>query len=94
MNKLKKIPEFKNEVEEFEFWSNNNSIEFIDWNKANVVNFPKLKKSTREISLSIPTDLFEKIQVRANKINVSFDDLIKIYLQKAYRDFSKNYSIK
>jgi hypothetical protein len=34
MNKLKKIPVFKTEKEEREFWAENNSTEFIDWKKS------------------------------------------------------------
>jgi len=50
MNKLKKIPVFKSEDEEREFWAENDSTEFIDWKKSEKVILPKLKPSTKIIS--------------------------------------------
>lgn len=32
--KLKKIPKFKNEQEEAEFWRTHDSTEYLDWSKA------------------------------------------------------------
>jgi hypothetical protein len=43
MNKLKKIPAFKTEDEEREFWAENDSTEFTDWKKSEKVILPKLK---------------------------------------------------
>lgn len=90
MKKLKPIPVFKNELEEFNFWSKADSTEYINWDKAKHVNFPNLKKSSREITLNLPLDLFEKIKVRANKIDVPFESLLKMYILKAYND-ARNY---
>jgi hypothetical protein len=50
MSKLKKIPEFKNEKEEFEFWSTHDSTEYIDYPKAKRVLFSNLKPSTSVVS--------------------------------------------
>ena len=86
MKKFRAIPEFKNELEEFEFWSKEDSMEYIDWDKAKRIYFPDLKKSSREITLKLPLDLFEKIKVRANKIDVPFESLVKMYILKAYND--------
>jgi len=72
MKTYKSIPEFKSELEEFEFWSKADSMEYIDWDKAKQVNFPNLKKTSQEITLNLPLDLLEKIKVRANKIDVPF----------------------
>ena len=43
----KKIPKFKNEDEEFEFWSIHDSTEYLDWSKAKRVIFPNLKPTTK-----------------------------------------------
>lgn len=50
--KLKKIPVFKNETEEREFWEKENSTDYIDWDSAEIKTLPKLKPTTRTISLS------------------------------------------
>lgn len=92
MKTFRPIPEFKSELEEFEFWSKADSMEYIDWDKAKQVNFPNLKKSSQEITLNLPLDLLEKIKVRANKIDVPFESLIKMYILKAYNDNTQNYS--
>lgn len=92
MKTYKSIPEFKNELEEFEFWIKADSMEYIDWDKAKKVNFPNLKKTSQEITLNLPLDLLEKIKVRANKIDVPFESLVKMYILKAYNDNTQNYT--
>jgi predicted DNA binding CopG/RHH family protein len=94
MKAFKIIPDFKSELEEFEFWSKEDSMEFIDWGKAKLVNFPNLKKTSKEITLNLPLDLLEKIKVRANKIDVPFESLIKMYILKAYNDNTQSYPSK
>lgn len=55
MKKLKKIPRFKNEDEEDEFWSTHDSTEHIDWSHARRgVMFPNLKLTSKSITLSSP----------------------------------------
>ena len=51
MSKLKKMPKFKSEKGEFEFWSTHDSTEYIDYSKAKRVIFPNLKPSTRTIEI-------------------------------------------
>ena len=80
MQNLKTIPKFKTLDEEIEFWNNNDSTDFIDWNKAETVSFSSLKKSNKNINLTIPVDIFEKIKVNANKIDIPYKALIKLYL--------------
>ncbi|MBN1409118.1 MAG: BrnA antitoxin family protein [Calditrichaceae bacterium] len=79
---LKDIPNFKNEDEEREFWANADSSEFIDWNEGEVVSFPKLKPSTKTISLRIPESMLEELRVLANKRDVPYQSLIKVYLKE------------
>ena len=50
----KQIPEFKSEDEEREFWATHDSTEYMDWSQAERVTFPKLKPSTKIISLRMP----------------------------------------
>ena len=52
--KLKKMPKFKTEDEEFKFWSNNDTTDYIDRSKARLAIFTGLKPSTKNISLRIP----------------------------------------
>ena len=91
MKSFRPIPAFKSELEEFEFWSKADIMEYIDWDKAKQINFPNLKKSSQEITLNLPIDLLEKIKVRANKIDVPFEPLVKMYILKAYNDNTQHY---
>lgn len=79
---LKDIPNFKNEDEERKFWANADSSEFINWNDGEVVSFPKLKPSTKTISLRIPESMLEELRVLANKRDVPYQSLIKVYLKE------------
>jgi len=45
MSKLKKMPEFKTEAEEREFWETHDSTDYLDWSQAKPASFPKLKPS-------------------------------------------------
>lgn len=78
--KLKEIPDFKNEDEEREFWHTHDSTEYVDWDKAETVIFPNLKPTTRTISLRMPASMLDRIRVMANKRDVPYQSLIKMFL--------------
>lgn len=82
MKKHKEIPEFKNEEEERDFWEVNDSTEFIDWDKAEKVTFPKLKPSTKTISLRLPEYIIDELKMLAHKQDVPYQSLIKIFLKE------------
>ena len=79
---LKRIPEFRSEDEERDFWGakERDSTEHLDWSKARLARFPNLKPSTRAISLRLPVSLLERIKLEANKRDVPYQSLIKIWL--------------
>lgn len=79
---LKRIPEFRSEDEERAFWGakGHDSTEYLDWSKARLARFPNLKPSTRAISLRLPVSLLERIKLEANKRDVPYQSLIKVWL--------------
>ena len=79
---MKKIPSFTSENEEREFWSKADSTEYIDWNKSKSVVLPNLKPSTKKISLRLPESMIEELKVLANKRDVPYQSLLKIYLSE------------
>ena len=81
MKKLKKIPKFKTEDEERKFWSKADSTDYVDWTKAKRVSFPKLKPSTKTISIRLPEHLIEGLKALANKRDVPYQSLIKIIMK-------------
>ncbi|HLE86953.1 MAG TPA: BrnA antitoxin family protein [Candidatus Brocadiaceae bacterium] len=80
MSKLKKIPKFKTEDEEREFWSTHDSTEYVDYTKGKKLLLPELKPSTRSISIRLPESLIEKLKVLANERDVPYQSLMKIFL--------------
>ena len=79
---LKRIPEFRTEDQERAFWAaaGRDSTQYLDWSKAGRARFPKVKLSTRAISLRLPVSLLESIQLEANKRDVPYQSLIKVWL--------------
>ena len=78
--KLKEIPTFNSEDEEREFWGTHDSTEYVDWDNAKPVIFAKLKPTTRTISLRLSGSMLDKIRLVANKRDVPYQSLIKIFL--------------
>jgi predicted DNA binding CopG/RHH family protein len=78
----KKIPKFKNEEEEREFWSEHDSSEYLNWKSAKRVLFPNLKPSTRAISLRLPESLLDALRQLANERDVPYQSLIKMILRE------------
>lgn len=81
MKKLKEVPDFKNEEEEREFWATHDTTEYIDWDQGEFIATPKLKPSTKTISLRIPESLLNDLRIIANKRDVPYQSLIKLYLK-------------
>ena len=79
-NKLKRIPKFRNEDEEREFWSTHDSTEYLDWTNAKKVTFPNLKPSVKTISIRLPEMMLEDLKRLANKRDVPYQSLLKIFL--------------
>jgi predicted DNA binding CopG/RHH family protein len=77
----KPIPEFANEGEERAFWESpkNDSTEYVDWTKAKLVTFSKLRPSTETISLRMPEDVLNTIRNHARRLDVPYQSLIKLW---------------
>ncbi len=82
MSRLKKVPRFKSEADEAEFWATHDSTEYIDYATAKRVVFPNLKPSTRTISIRLPESLIEHLKALANKRDVPYQSLLKIFLSE------------
>lgn len=80
MNPIKKIPKFKNEDEERTFWATHDSTEYINWKKAKKVVLSNLKPSVKSISLRLPESMIEELKLLANKKDVPYQSLVKIFL--------------
>ena len=82
MKKPLKLPKFKNEDEEAEFWANLDLSEYLEPSDFERVSFPNLKPTTRSISIRIPEYLLNRLKEKANEINIPYQSLIKQYIKK------------
>lgn len=76
----KTIPEFQSEEEERTFWSGHDSTEYVDWGAAEARRLPNLKATVRTISLRLPVSMIEELKVLANKRDVPYQSLLKVFL--------------
>ena len=76
----KLILQFENEAQEQEFWSSHDSTDYVDWSQAQRVTFGRLKPSTQTISIRLPVALLEDLKLLANKRDVPYQSLVKIFL--------------
>lgn len=83
MKKPLKIPKFKNEDEEREFWAKIDLSEYFEPKNFESVSFPNLKPTSRTISIRLPEYLLNRLKEQANEINIPYQSLIKAYLKKA-----------
>ena len=82
MKKLKKIPKFKSVEKESEFWSKHDSTEYMDWKISEKIILPNLKPTTKSISIRLPLMMLERLKSIANKRDVPYQSLIKMFLQE------------
>jgi predicted DNA binding CopG/RHH family protein len=78
--KRKRVPPFRTEDEERAFWAKADSVDHVDWDKAKRVVLPNLKPSQRTISLRLPEMMLAQLKVLANKRDVPYQSLLKIFL--------------
>ena len=76
----KAVPAFANERAEREFWETHDATQFVDWGQARIAVFPNLKPSTETISLRLPTALLSELKALANKRDVPYQSLLKVFL--------------
>ena len=80
MTALKKVPKFKTEDDERDFWATHDATDYLDFSQAEETVFPNLKPSTRSISLRLPVSLIDRLKMLANKQDVPYQSLLKVLL--------------
>jgi predicted DNA binding CopG/RHH family protein len=76
----KVVPRFKTEDAEREFWASHDSTDYIDWRKATRSTLPKLKPSSQTISIRLPKPMLDRLKLLANKRDVPYQSLLKIFV--------------
>ena len=75
----KKLPEFKSEDDERRFWATADSTQFAAWQSGKRT---KLVQQTdlKTMSLRLPVSMIEDLKVLANRRDVPYQSLFKVFL--------------
>ena len=80
--RTRRIPRHRSEDQEREFWSESDSTDYIDWSEAGPLVLPNLKPSLKTISLRLPEHMLAELKVLANKRDVPYQSLLKLFLSE------------
>ena len=88
ISKAKPLPKFRSEAKEREFWESksNDAAEYFDSSKMVLATFKNLKPSTTSISLRLSDSLLDGIRQHANKLDVPYQSLMKVWLTEKLRE--------
>jgi predicted DNA binding CopG/RHH family protein len=78
--KRRKIPDFKNEDEERNFWAAADSTQYVDWSSGKRTKLVNLRPTLRTISLRLPVSMIEDLKILANRRDVPYQSLLKVFL--------------
>ena len=79
-SKFKKVPKQRNEDQERHFWSQADSTDYVDWNQAQPLLLPDLKPTLKTISIRLPEHMIAELKLLANKRDVPYQSLLKLFL--------------
>lgn len=82
MKKKLKIPKFRNEDAERDFWSKVDLSKYFHAENFEKVSFPNLKPTSKPISIRMPIFLLNRVKEKANELNVPYSALIKSYIKE------------
>jgi len=79
---------FESEAQEREFWESegNDATGFFDLSTMVLAKFKNLKPSTTSISLRLTDSLLDGIRQEANKLDVPYQSLMKVWLTEKLRE--------
>lgn len=80
MKKLKKIPKFKSETQERDFWQKVDSTEYVSYKSIEHWQFPNLKLTTKPITLRLPAGMIDRLKIEAHKMDIPYQALIKKFI--------------
>ena len=77
---IKPVPSLADESEERAYWERADSTDHVDWSRARTAALRNLRPRTTAISLRLPVHLLQAIKIAANKRDVPYQSLIKMWL--------------
>ena len=82
MKKKLVLPKFKNEDEEMEFWDKIKLTDYYEPGDSVRVRFPNLKPTSTPISIRLPNYMISELKVKANRLDIPYQALIKQAIAK------------
>ena len=86
MPRKRRIPTFESEDQERDFWAAHDSTDYVDWTEGKRLTLTNLRPSTRTISLRLPESLIDELKLLANRRDVPYQSLLKIFLAERVRE--------
>ena len=77
---VKTRPKFKSEDEERDFLATHSPLDYFQATAAKQTTFPNLKPSLKSISIRLPEGMLDELKTLANKRDVPYQSLAKVYL--------------
>ena len=75
------------------FWKSADSTEYIDWKNAEKSLLPYLKPSLKKVSLRLPELMISELKQLANKRDVPYQSLMKVFLaERIQAELKQNHS--
>ena len=93
MKTLKKLPRFKSEADEREFWLSHDSADYLDWSRARFVDFVNLKPTSRSISIRLPEHMLSRIKALANREDVPYQSYMKILIAQKLEELTYDFVV-
>jgi predicted DNA binding CopG/RHH family protein len=81
-NNKKDLPKFKNEEQEHEFWAKHSALDYFDIGTAQKITMLNLKPSLKTISIRLPEMMVAELKLLANKRDIPYQSLLKIFLSE------------
>jgi len=86
----KRLPKFASEDQEREFWAQHDSADYLDWKQGERVILPNLRHTSQTISLRLPKPMVDRLKLLANKRDVPYQSLLKIFVAERLKAEFKN----
>ena len=81
--RIRPVPNFRKEQDERDFWNTHDTTDYFDFSDSKRVEIefdPGVEAPVKSISLRLPREMLNELKVLANKKDIPYQSLIKVYL--------------
>jgi predicted DNA binding CopG/RHH family protein len=87
--KVKRVGKVRREADEREFWNTHDTTDHFDFSKQKRVEIqfdPGVEAPVKSISIRLPREMLNELKVLANKKDIPYQSLIKVYLAEKIKE--------